>query len=41
MIVDKIRDLLGGASDQVELALCALIISGVICWFIFTMPQFP
>jgi hypothetical protein len=40
MNVDKIRDLVGRASDQVGIALCALILSGLICWFIFTMPQF-
>ena len=40
MNVDKIRDLVGRAYDQIGIALCALFISGVICWFIFTMPQF-
>ena len=41
MNVDKIRELVGRASHQVGIALCALILSGAICWLIFTMPQFP
>ena len=38
---DKIWESVGRIYDEVEIALWALLLSGTICFFAFTVPKFP